>query len=172
MIRRLLKLQPFYDESIIKAKRLSQEARKGERDAKLPPCLEKRLLGNNDGAVLKAVESILHDFYVVVQALQGDGQSRRRSTSVGETFGSMAVVLEAFEFLLGKLEETNALIHQNPESEQFNLNVNLGWMKLDNYYRTLKDLPVYYRYSRRNCRYDIQFHGGNSAPRRAKWHLF
>ncbi|OWT42267.1 restless-like transposase [Pochonia chlamydosporia 170] len=145
MIRRLLKLQPFYDEFIIKAKRLFQEARKGERDAKLPPCLEKKsLLGDNDWAVLRAFENILHDFYVVVQVLQGDTQSRRRSTGVEETFGSMTDVLEAFEFLLGKLEEAKALIHQYPEPEQFGFNINLGWMKLDKYYHTLKDSPVYY----------------------------
>ncbi|RKK77817.1 hypothetical protein BFJ71_g16647 [Fusarium oxysporum] len=87
---------------------------------------------------------MLHDFYVVVQVPQGDGQACRRSTGVDETFGSRTDVLEAFEFLLGKLEEAKALIHQYPEPEQFSFNVNLGWMKLDKYYRTLKDSPVYY----------------------------
>jgi hypothetical protein len=56
----------------------------------------------------------------------------------------MSDVLEGFEFLLSKLEEAKALIKNYPEPEQFAINVNLGWMKLDKYYRHLKDSPVYY----------------------------
>ena len=144
MIRRLLRLQPFYEEFIAKAKRMFQDSRAGHR---LPPCLDKAsFIDENDWAVLKAFDEILYDFHVVVQVLQGDGQSRHRPTGVKEAFGSMTDVLEAFEFLLGKrkLEEAKSLVERYPESEQFGININLGWKKLDKYYCTLRDSPVYY----------------------------
>lgn len=142
MIRRLLRLQPFYEEFIAKAKRMFQDSRAGHR---LPPCLEKTsFIDEIDWTVLKAFDELLYDFHVVVQVLQGDGQSRHRPTGVKETFGSMTDVLEAFEFLLGKLEEAKSLVERYPEPEQFGININLGWKKLDKYYCTLKDSPVYY----------------------------
>lgn len=142
MIRRLLRLRPFYEEFIAKAKRVFQDSRAERR---LPPCLEKTsFIDESDWAVLKAFDEILYDFHVVVQVLQGDGQSRHRPTGVHETFGSMTDVLEAFEFLLGKLEDAKSLVERYPEPEQFGININLGWKKLDKYYCTLKDSPVYY----------------------------
>lgn len=56
----------------------------------------------------------------------------------------MTDVLEAFEFLLGKLEDAKLRIERHPEPEQFGININLGWKKLDKYYNTLRDSPVYY----------------------------
>ncbi|KAM0670859.1 hypothetical protein ACQRIU_001254 [Beauveria bassiana] len=47
-------------------------------------------------------------------------------------------------FLLGKLEDAKSRIETHPEPEQFGININLGWMKLDKYYNTLRDSPVYY----------------------------
>ena len=94
--------------------------------------------------MLKAFDELLYDFHVGVQVLQGDGQSRHRPTGVKETFGSMTDVLEAFEFLLGKLEEAKSLVELYPEPEQFGININLGWKKLDKYSCNLKDSPVYY----------------------------
>ena len=81
---------------------------------------------------------------MVVQVLQGDGQQCDRPTGVSEVFGMISSVLQAFEFLLGKLETVKALIEQYPEPEQFGANINLGWIKLDKYYNCLRDLPVYY----------------------------
>ena len=94
--------------------------------------------------MLRAFEEILSDFHVVVQVLQGDGQSRLRSSGAREIFGSMTDVLEAFEFLLGKLEDAKSLTDTYPEPELFGVNINLGWKKLDKYYNTLRDSPVYY----------------------------
>ncbi|CAG9954025.1 unnamed protein product [Clonostachys rosea f. rosea IK726] len=112
---------------------------------KFPPCLEESsFLNENDWAVLRTFDEILSDFHVVVQVLQGDGQSRYRSSGVRETFGSMTDVLEAFEFLLGKLEDAKSHVERHPEPEQFVFNINLGWKKLDKYYNTLRDSPVYY----------------------------
>ena len=145
MIKRMLRLQPFYEEFIAKAKRLLRDARKGEAGRKFPPCLEESsFLNENDWAVLRTFDEILSDFHVVVQVLQGDGQSRYRSSGVRETFGSMTDVLEAFEFLLGKLEDAKSHVERHPEPEQFAFNINLGWKKLDKYYNTLRDSPVYY----------------------------
>ncbi|KAM0742703.1 hypothetical protein ACQRIT_002880 [Beauveria bassiana] len=145
MIKRLLRLQPFYEEFIAKAKRIFRDGRRGEVGRRFPPCLEESsFLTENDGAVLRNFDEILSDFHVVGQALQGDGQPRCRASGIRETFGSMADVLEAFEFLLSKLEDAKSQIETHPEPEQFGVNVNLGWMKLDKYYNTLRDTPVYY----------------------------
>jgi len=56
----------------------------------------------------------------------------------------MTDVLEAFEFLPGKLAEAKSLLGRFPEPEQFGIHINLGWKKLDKYYCTLRDSPVYY----------------------------
>jgi hypothetical protein len=76
--------------------------------------------------VLRTFDEILSDFHVVVQVLQGDGQSRYRSSGVRETFGSMTDVLEAFEFLLGKLEDAKSHVERHPEPEQFAFNIKSG----------------------------------------------
>ncbi|OAA52146.1 Ribonuclease H-like protein [Cordyceps fumosorosea ARSEF 2679] len=145
MIKRLLRLQPFYEEFIAKAKRIFRDGRRGEVGRRFPPCLEESsFLTENDWAVLRTFDEILSDFHVVVQALQGDGQPRCRASGIRETFGSMTDVLEAFEFLLSKLEDAKSQIETHPEPEHFGINVNLGWMKLDKYYNTLRDTPVYY----------------------------
>jgi hypothetical protein len=145
MIKRMLRLQPVYEEFIAKAKRLFRDARKGEGGQNLPPCLEESsFINESDWAVLRTFDEILSDFHVVVQVLQGDGQSRYRSSGVREAFGSMTDVLEAFEFLLGRLEDAKSCIERHPEPEQFCVNINLGWKKLDKYYNTLRDSPAYY----------------------------
>ncbi|KAM3547921.1 hypothetical protein ARSEF4850_009723, partial [Beauveria asiatica] len=56
----------------------------------------------------------------------------------------MTDVLEAFEFLLSKLEDAKSQIETHSEPEHVGININLGWMKLDKYYNTLRDTPVYY----------------------------
>jgi hypothetical protein len=145
MIKRALKLQPFYEEFMLKAKKVFQEARKGQTGIKIPACLEaKSMINDNDWEVLRAFDGILDDFHVVIKVLQGDGQVRKRRFGTNEAFGRMTDVLEAFEFLLGKLEMAKALIKDYPEPEHFAVNVNLGWAKLDKYYRYLKESPVYY----------------------------
>ena len=116
MIKRLLRLQPFYEEFMAKAKRVFREGRKGEARRKLHPCLEESsFITEDDWAVLRTFDEILSDFHVVVQALQGDGQPRCRSSGVREAFGSMTDVLEAFEFLLGKLEDAKLHVEKLPE---------------------------------------------------------
>jgi hypothetical protein len=128
----MLRLQPFYEEFTAKAKRLFRDARKGEGGQRLPPCLEESsFINESDWAVLRTFDEILSDFHVVVQVLQGDGQSRYRSSGGRETFGSMTGVLEAFEFLLGRLEDAKSHIERHPEPEQFSVNISLGWKKLD-----------------------------------------
>jgi hypothetical protein len=145
MIKRALKLQPFYEEFMLKAKKVFQEARKGQTGIKTPACLEaKSMINDNDWEVLRAFDGILDDFHVVIKVLQGDGQVRKRRFGTNEAFGCMTDVLEAFEFLLGKLEMAKALIKDYPEPEHFAVNVNLGWAKLDKYYTYLKESPVYY----------------------------
>ncbi|KAG7413287.1 hypothetical protein Forpi1262_v016983 [Fusarium oxysporum f. sp. raphani] len=118
MIKRMLRLQPVYEEFIAKAKRLFRDARKGEGGQNLPPCLEESsFINESDWAVLGTFDEILSDFHVVVQA---------------------------FEFLLGRLEDAKSRTERHPEPEQFCVNINLGWKKLDKYYNTLRDSPAYY----------------------------
>jgi hypothetical protein len=127
MIKRALKLQPFYEEFMLKAKKVFQEARKGQTGIKTPACLEaKSMINDNDWEVLRAFDGILDDFHVVIKVLQGDGQVRKRRFGTNEAFGCMIDVLEAFEFLLGKLEMAKALIKDYPEPKHFAVNVNLG----------------------------------------------
>ncbi|KAH8715579.1 hypothetical protein HC256_004386 [Beauveria bassiana] len=80
-------------------------------------------------------------------------RSSRTSTWLYKRFratGSHGVALpayerpSAFEFLLGKLEDAKSQIETHPAPKQFGININLGWMKLDKYYNTLRDSPVYY----------------------------
>jgi len=67
----------------------------------------------------------------------------KRRFGTKEAFSRMTDVLEAFEFLLGKLEIPKTLIKDYQEPEQFAANVNLGWAKLERYYWYFKESPFY-----------------------------
>jgi hypothetical protein len=139
MIKRLIRLRPYYDDFIQWARRRAPPC------IRQSPCLEETsFINDNDWAVLEAFHDLLHDFHIVVMRLEGDGQSRQRSTGVIQRFGLMTDVLMAFELLLGTLEKTKSLIAEYPEPEQFAVNINLGWDKLNQYYQYLVDSPVYY----------------------------
>ncbi|KAK8869252.1 restless-like transposase [Apiospora arundinis] len=141
MIQRMLVLRPYYDEFILKAKKYCTDT----KVARIPFCLEKSsIIDDNDWAVMEAFADLLQHFHVIVKVLQGDGQARYRAGGISEAYGLMPSVMQSFEYLLKKLETAKELIHQYPEPEQFGINVNLGWIKLDKYYATLSDTPVYY----------------------------
>jgi len=141
MIQRMLVLRPYYDEFILKAKKYCTDT----KVARIPFCLEKSsIIDDNDWAVMEAFADLLQHFHVIVKVLQGDGQARYRAGGISEAYGLMPSVMQSSEYLLKKLETAKELIDQYPEPEQFGINVNLGWIKLDKYYATLSDTPVYY----------------------------
>lgn len=53
-------------------------------------------------------------------------------------------LLHAYEYLLESLESAKKIAVALPDSGLLAVNVNLGWMKLDEYYQYLNDSPVIY----------------------------
>jgi hypothetical protein len=53
-------------------------------------------------------------------------------------------LLHAYEYLLESLESAKKIAVSLPDSEYLTVNINLGWMKLDEYYQHLNDSPVVY----------------------------
>jgi len=123
MMDRLLKLRPIYEQFIIKARRLKY---------KTPPkCLEEEsIMKDKDWAVLASFHDLLSDFHTIVLHLQGDGQVRKRK-DMDKSYGSLFTVLHAYECLLSKLETAKQNPDQFPDPDQFRVNVNLRWAKLD-----------------------------------------
>ncbi|KFA68929.1 hypothetical protein S40285_05419 [Stachybotrys chlorohalonatus IBT 40285] len=61
--------------------------------------------------------------------LEGDGQIRKQ---------------KRFEFLLEQLERFKDIAKDFPNPEYFRININLGWQKLNEYYKILSKIPIYY----------------------------
>jgi hypothetical protein len=96
-------------------------------------------------AVSNAAESgtILQSFEDAVKALEGDGIQRKRKQGHFESYGNVWEEIVGYEFLLAELEKANAMVDRYPDSEHFKVNINLGWKKLDEYYK-LDETPIYY----------------------------
>lgn len=63
MIKRMLPLQPFYEEFIARARRRFRHARKGEAGHKLPPWLEQSsFINESDWVVVRWFDKVLSDF--------------------------------------------------------------------------------------------------------------
>jgi hypothetical protein len=84
--------------------------------------------------VLQHLEFILTIFEIIVKTLEGDGQVRLRHHHWLESYGNVWDVLLGFELLLSKLEKFKQLATEFPDAEQFRINVNLAWEKLDKYH--------------------------------------
>ncbi|KAJ4182279.1 hypothetical protein NW759_017138 [Fusarium solani] len=61
--------------------------------------------------------------------LEGDGQIRKR---------------KSFEFLLEHPEHFKDIAKEFPDPEHFRININLGGQKLNEYYESLNETPIYY----------------------------
>jgi hypothetical protein len=53
-------------------------------------------------------------------------------------------VIVGYEFLLAELEKAKIMVNQYPEPENFKVNINLSWKKLDVYCNQLDKTPIYY----------------------------
>ncbi|KAM4061423.1 transposase-like protein [Hirsutella rhossiliensis] len=75
---------------------------------------------------------------------RGDAQIRVRKGGNLVAYGTAWDIIQAFEYLLERLEEAKEFAKDVPDSEHFAINVELGWKKLEKYYIKLVECPVYY----------------------------
>jgi hypothetical protein len=80
----------------------------------------------------------------LVETLKGDGQLRTRCHSRVESYGNVWNIILGFELLLGKLEKFKQLATEFPDAEQFRVDINVAWEKLDKYYNLLDETSIYY----------------------------
>ncbi|KAJ0134726.1 Fumarylacetoacetase [Fusarium oxysporum f. sp. albedinis] len=135
MIRRALKLRPYLETLVLKHKQewekdnTSKRSKRLKASAIMPAiCRDENKLGDKDWAVLEAFGDILQSFEDAVKALEGDGIQRKRKQEYFESYGNKA----------------KAMVNQYPELGHFKVNINLAWMKLDEYYNKLDETPIYY----------------------------
>jgi hypothetical protein len=101
-------------------------------------------LDDRDWDVLQHLESTLAVFETVIKLLKDDDQLRIRRHSRVKSYGNVYNIILDFELLLGKLEKFKKLATESPNAEQFRVNINLTWEKLDKHYNLLKETPIYY----------------------------
>ncbi|KAK6858961.1 hypothetical protein PG995_004814 [Apiospora arundinis] len=144
MIERALVLRPFYNSFV---QRASNEWEKG---SKLPFFLtEENRMTADDWHVLGTLYDILLDFQLVVRGLEGDGQGKhRRKVEENEIdpplSGTSWDLIHAYEFLLETLESAKRAVANFPDGHHLAVNINLGWLKLNEYYEHLNDSPLVY----------------------------
>ncbi|OBS15492.1 hypothetical protein FPOA_13683 [Fusarium poae] len=133
MIERALALRPFYNSFV---QRASNE-------------WEKNRMTADDWHVLGTLYDILLDFQLVVRGLEGDGQGKhQRKVEENEIdpplSGTSWDLVHAHEFLLETLESGKRAVANFPDGHHLAVNINLGWLKLNEYYEHLNDSPLIY----------------------------
>jgi hypothetical protein len=144
MIRRALQLKKPIKTLLIMIEKKWDQQHRSKRNGiiskrnldKLPRYLRtKNQLCDRDWDILQHLESILTIFETIIKTLEGNSQIRLRHHHRLGSYGNIWDVLLGFELLLSKLEEFKQLATEFPNAEQFRINVNLAWEKLDKYYR-------------------------------------
>ncbi|KAK8011799.1 ribosomal protein L6 [Apiospora arundinis] len=84
-----------------------------------------------------------------VRGLEGDGQGKhRRKVEENEIdpplSGTSWDLIHAYEFLLETLESAKRAVANFPDGHHLAVNINLGWLKLNEYYEHLNDSPLVY----------------------------
>ncbi|KAH8715445.1 putative AC9 transposase [Beauveria bassiana] len=150
MIRRAIVLRPFLEQLILKHRQQWEQENRSKRtggarkSAKEPRiCMEENQLTSNDWIVLEHLAKLLGFYEDAVRTLEGDGQLRRRKRGWVGSYGNIWEVVQGFEFLLEVLEKYKQLACGIPDFEHFRININLGWEKLNKYYRLLDETPIY-----------------------------
>ena len=148
MIRRAIVLRPFLEQLILKHRQQWEQENRSKRTggirkaAKEPRiCMEENQLTSDDWIVLEHLAKLLGFYEDAV--LEGDGQLRRRKRGWVGSYGNIWEVVQGFEFLLEVLEKFKQLARGIPDSEHLRININLGWDKLNKYYRLLDETPIY-----------------------------
>ncbi|KAG7423622.1 hypothetical protein Forpi1262_v015343 [Fusarium oxysporum f. sp. raphani] len=155
MIERALVLRPFYNSFVQRASNEGEKVnltRAGniKKGSKLPFFLkEENRMTPDDWHVLGTLYDILLDFQLVVRGLEGDGQGKhRRKVEENEIdpplSGTSWDLIHAYEFLLETLESAKRAVAKFPDGHHLAVNINLGWLKLNEYYEHLNDSPLIY----------------------------
>ncbi|KAJ6436172.1 Gag-Pol polyprotein [Purpureocillium lavendulum] len=124
----------------------NKECRNGTKHkGDLPLCLrDENLLSEKDWKVIELMDKVLVDFEEALRMLEGDAQNRVRKGGAIEAYGNRWDVASTYEFLMDSLEEWKAVADDHPDPENFKININLGWAKLNDYYTKLAETPAYY----------------------------
>ncbi|KAM4061276.1 transposase-like protein [Hirsutella rhossiliensis] len=143
MMDRALLLHDFLDDLVALEQFEYTRSRSKKKD--MPACLrDSDLLTGNDWTVISHFRNILKHFENAIKALEGDAQIRVRKGGNLVAYGTAWDIIQAFEYLLERLEEAKEFAKDVPDSEHFAINVELGWKKLEKYYIKLVECPVYY----------------------------
>ncbi|KAG7403200.1 hypothetical protein Forpe1208_v016579 [Fusarium oxysporum f. sp. rapae] len=155
MIERALVLRPLYNSFVQRASNEWEKVnltRAGhiKKGSKLPFFLkEENRMTADDWHVLGTLYDILLNFQLVVRGLEGDGQGKhRRKVEENEIdpplSGTSWDLIHAYEFLLETLESAKRAVANFPHGHHLAVNINLGWLKLNEYYQHLNDSPLIY----------------------------
>jgi hypothetical protein len=99
---------------------------------------------DKDWKVIELFPQVLDSFEKALLILEGDSAARVRKYGELKSFRHIWDISQAFEFLLTELENWKCIAERYTDPEHFNININLGWKKLDEYYSKLAETPVYY----------------------------
>ena len=151
MIRRALKLRTYFQMLVTKYRSQWEEENTSKRTGQLkksavcPRILrDENQLTANDWFVLQHFATLLGYYKDAVKTLEGDGLIRKRTAGYTGSYGNIWDVINGFEFLLGKLEKYKAMAENFPDPEQFKVGINMAWGKLNHYYTTIDETPIYY----------------------------
>jgi len=101
-------------------------------------------LTDDDWHALGRIELVLKDFEDCLIQLEGDGQIRRRAGGFEGSYGNIYRYLSGFEFILQRLEHYKDEAVDHPDPVQYTVGINAAWSKVNGYYDTLSDTPIYY----------------------------
>ncbi|KAJ6436396.1 C6 finger domain-containingprotein [Purpureocillium lavendulum] len=150
MIRRALLLRDYIERLIahhrIEFEQQNKSKRGGCRKSLTLPfiCQPENQLSDKDWEVIELFAEILGYYEATIKMLEGDGQIRKRKRGWTGSYGNIWDVVQGFEFLLEQLERFKEIAKEFPDPEHFRININLGWQKLNEFYETLSDTPIYY----------------------------
>ncbi|RYP17077.1 hypothetical protein DL767_010079 [Monosporascus sp. MG133] len=100
-------------------------------------------LTDHDWEVLKLTADILKYYEDAVMTFEGDGIRRLRKRGWIGSYGNIWDVIPSLEFLLDRLESFKARVEDLPDSRYMAANLNLAWLKLNEYYTKLEETPIY-----------------------------
>jgi hypothetical protein len=151
MIKRALRLRHWIEMVVIRYRQMWENGNRSKRtgqvlaSARLPLILQdENQLTENDWTVLGHFSDLLQHYENTLKQLEGDGQIRERLRGFTGSYGNIWQVVQAYEYLLHHLETYKVMADDFPDPTQFKIGVNMAWTKLDAYYNTLDETPVYY----------------------------
>ncbi|EXL90097.1 hypothetical protein FOIG_16633 [Fusarium odoratissimum NRRL 54006] len=159
MTERALLLRPFYNSFVQRASNEWEKvnltrASHIKKGSKLPFFLKKEnRMTPDDWHVLGTLYDILLDFQLVVRGLEGDGQGKhRRKVEENEIDPPLSDDLcrnKLGSYSRVRISSRNPrsakrAVANFPDGHHLAVNINLGWLKLNEYYEHLNDSPLIY----------------------------